>query len=380
MGQPLALSSYIIPFVISVGVSAGLTVLVRRYALKRQIVDRPSLAPDRKIQRRPVPLLGGLAIFLAVSLVVFGYAMFSDRLLGGYMQSKYLIGIFLAGAFLMLGGYMDDKYMQKPGQQFVWPIIACLATIAAGIGIQYISNPLGGVLYLNQINVKVFTVNDIPYYFTLFADIFSFVWLMGMMYTTKFLDGLDGLVSGITTIGAVVMFLVSLTKDVAQPETALLSIIFAGAMLGFLFFNFNPAKIYLGEGGSLFTGYVLGVLAIISGAKVATALLIMGIPILDVIWVIIRRLLVEKKSPAAADKKHLHFRLLDVGFSHRQAVLFLYLTSLLFGGTALFLKSTEKLVAMGVMLTVMAAIAGFVVLRYRHRQRAAALTRNDKQP
>jgi len=151
-----------------------------------------------------------------------------------------------------------------------------------------------------------------------------------------------------------------------QPETALLCIILAGVALGFLIFNFHPAKIFLGEGGSTFLGFTLGTLAIISGGKIATALLCMGIPILDVIWVVSRRL-ITKKSPFLGDKKHLHFRLLDIGFSHRQTVLFLWFMSACFGITALFLKSRGKLIALGVLAFIMIVLALILVWLYRRK-------------
>jgi UDP-GlcNAc:undecaprenyl-phosphate GlcNAc-1-phosphate transferase len=144
-----------------------------------------------------------------------------------------------------------------------------------------------------------------------------------------------------------------------------LCLIFGGCALGFLIWNFYPAKIFLGEGGSTFLGFMLGVLAIISGAKIATTLLIMGIPILDVLWVIIRRIFKEKKSPFLADKKHLHFRLLDAGLNQRQAVLFLYLLTLLFGASAIFQKTLGKLVTLGILIIVMMFLGWWVIKRYK---------------
>jgi len=363
MNECLAISSYIVPFIIAILVSAIFTILVRRFALRKNITDSPESSPERKVQTKPVPLLGGIAVFLSVVVVTAGYAFFSDRVLGGYMQPKYLIGIFVAGLLLMIGGYLDDKHDFKPSHQIVWPIMACIVIIVSGIGIEYITNPFGGIFNLETVQLKVFTFNGLPYYFVLFADMFAFFWLMGMMYTTKFLDGLDGLVAGITTIGAFILFFLSLNQDVAQPETALLAIILAGAFAGFLVFNFHPAKIFLGEGGSLLAGFMLGVLSIISGAKIATALLIMSIPILDVVWVIIRRLFYEKKSPfTTADNKHLHYRLLDIGLTHRQAVVVLYLVSLIFGSIALFLESWQKFIALLLAFVIM-VIAGVFLVR-----------------
>lgn len=360
---------YLIPFAISFIISVGCTYAVMKYAWHRQIIDRPEASPERKIQNRPVPLLGGLAIFMTVTLVIAYYTFFTHRILGGYLLPKFLIGIFLGGLLLMIGGWLDDRKSQTPGQQIIWPVLACLVIIASGIGINYITNPFGGVISLDSIKFTVFIAGDLPYQLVLFADLFGFCWLMGMMYTTKFLDGLDGLVSGITTIGGFILFFLSLTKDVAQPETALMAIILAGACAGFLVFNFHPARIFLGEGGSLFTGFMLGVLSIISGAKIATALLIMGIPVLDVVWVIIRRALFEKRSPfKSADRKHIHFRLLDAGFSHRGAVLFLYGISLIFGAVALWQDSNGKLLTLFILLGLMIVLGLIIAIRHKKAQ------------
>lgn len=368
MDEYLHVVSYIVPFLISLGVAVVATLGVRFLAVRQQVMDRPEQAPERKIQSRPVPLGGGLAIFLTVVVVTLGYALCSHRLLGGYMLPKYLIGMAAAGLLLMIGGYLDDRLHLKPEYQIIWPVVACLVVIGVGIGVGYITNPFGGVLYLDQVQWKIFSFHGIPYHVTLWADLFAFVWLMGMMYTTKFLDGLDGLTTGIGVIGSVILFFLSLAKGVAQPETALVASICAGACLGFLIFNFHPAKIFLGEGGSLFVGFMLGVLSIVSGAKIATALLIMGIPILDVAWVIVRRFFFEKKSPfSSPDRKHLHFRLLDAGLSHRQAVLLLYVISLAFGAVALFSGTRQKLIALVVLGVVMLALGGVVVYASNRR-------------
>ncbi len=363
----LSFSQYILPFCIAVIISAILTIVVKKISQRFNIVDDPKDYPDRKIQTKPIPLLGGLSIYLTFLIVVLVYALGTDRLFGGYFLPKHLIGILLGGFFLMLGGFLDDKYHLKPAKQIIWPILASLTVVGAGIGISYITNPLGGTLYLDQIKIKLFSIAETPYYFILWADIFALVWLMGMSYTTKFLDGLDGLVAGITTIGAFVIFFLSLNRDVAQPETALLAIILAGSVLGFLFFNWHRAKIFLGEGGSLFCGFMLGVLAIISGAKIATALLIMGIPILDVIWVIVRRLFFQRKSPFFGDKKHLHFRLLDAGLSHRGSVLLLYFFTILFGISALLLSGKEKLYSLLILGLVMLIMAIILTVAYRRK-------------
>ena len=257
-------------------------------------------------------------------------------------------------------GFLDDKYNIRT-KSFIGPLLAAILAVALGITVTYITNPFtaGTGLY----------GRSLLYFSGTIGPIFSFFWLLGMMYTTKFLDGLDGLVSGIGAIGAIILFIVSLFWDVPQSGTSILCLILAGSCLGFLRYNWHPAKIFLGESGSVFIGFMLGVLSIISGAKIATALLIMGIPILDVAWVILRRIFKEHKSPFAADAKHLHFRLLQVGFSHRGAVLFLYFLSLIFGVSSLFLQSKNKIVALLILIIIMLILAVALVVAYKIKQK-----------
>lgn len=335
---------YSIPLATAFFLSLIFTPPIKRLAKKLKIVDYPA---PRKIHQKPTPLLGGLAIFLSFSLAIlifWSLGYINDA----KISNSYILAILLGGLILMIGGFLDDRYSLKPLQQFIFPFLAILTVLFAGIKIQYITNPLGGVL-------------KFPFELGL---IFAFFWLLGMVYTTKFLDGLDGLASGITTIGAIIIFIVSLYWDVPSSGTSVLALILAGACLGFLVFNWHPAKIFLGEGGSVFCGFMLGILAIISGSKIATALLIMGIPILDVFWVIIRRLW-QGSSPVKADNKHLHFRLLDIGLNHQQAVIFLYLITTAFGVTSLFLHSQGKLVALGILTLFMMILASSLVIIYK---------------
>jgi UDP-N-acetylmuramyl pentapeptide phosphotransferase/UDP-N-acetylglucosamine-1-phosphate transferase len=179
--------------------------------------------------------------------------------------------------------------------------------------------------------------------------------------TINFLDGLDGLAGGVSGIAFFVLFFLSLTPTVLQPETAFLCIILAGCALGFLPYNFHPAKIFMGDSGSYFLGFMLAVLAIIAGGKIATALLVLGFPILDAFWVILRRIL-SFHSPFIADKKHLHHRLLEVGLSQRQAVGLIYFLSLCFGAVALFLQTgKQKSIALLVLGMVMFFLAIILV-------------------
>lgn len=364
---------YIFAFTLAFVLTFLFTYLARKVALRYQIVDRPFLA--RKIHKKSIPLLGGLAIFLGFAVTLAYFALFTDKIFGGYMLSKHVLGLVLGGGILVLGGVLDDKYNFKPRRQFIFPLVSVLVIIISGIGIDYISNPLGRAIPLDQIKIKLFEVSGLPYQIVLFADLFTLVWLLGMIYTTKFLDGLDGLVSGISVITSLVLFFLSLAPNVKQPETAYAAIMVAGAAAGFLLWNFHPAKIFLGEGGSTMLGFFLGTLAIISGGKIATALLCMGIPILDAAWVILRRIF-AKKSPFFGDKKHLHFRLLDLGFSQAKAVVFLWILSAGFGLTALFLQGRQKIYALAVLSSLMVLLG--VVLVYSVRRVYRSELSNDK--
>lgn len=356
---------YFSVFILSVVVSGLLTILVRRFALRFSIVDRPEADPERKIHTTPTPLLGGFAPMLAFFLVVALLYWWRPDFTAGFSPGQYF-GLAAAAVFLALGGFLDDRFRLPPLWQIVWPILASVTVIASGASIHFITNPFGGLIQLNQHQILLFTFAGIAPVLVIWADIFSFAWLMGMSYTTKFLDGLDGLVAGVTSIGGLILFFVSLRPEVNQPTTALVALIVSGSMLGFLPFNFHPARIFLGEAGSLWSGFMLGVLAIISGGKIATALLLLGLPILDVVWVIIRRLR-EGRSPfRGADRKHLHFRLLDVGLSQRQVVLILYSFTAIFGAMTLIFHGWQKLVALVSLAVVMVVLGTVVVIRTHH--------------
>ncbi|MDO8581764.1 MAG: MraY family glycosyltransferase [bacterium] len=347
--------------------------IVRKLAWRFHAVDIPATANDRKVHTRPTPLLGGLAVFFSFFILVFLLYLWGVDFSANQITAKHLIGIFLGSALLMIGGFLDDRYRLPPAKQIIWPIAAALVVVASGIGITYITNPFGGPLGTEQIRLDgyekiLFWFRGWPYKLTILADLFTFLWLLGMMYTTKFLDGLDGLVSGVTIIGAFIVAALSLDPVVHQQGTALLAIVLAGAFTGFLLWNWHPAKIFLGEGGSLFAGFILGTLSIVSGSKVATTALVFGIPILDVLWVIVRRLLWERRSPLQADRKHVHFRLLDIGLSHRRVVILLYLLTAYFGVTALFLQSRGKLIAFIVLSASMFVLGiGLVLIRWIKR-------------
>ena len=329
-------------------------------AHKFNILDHPS--SDRKIHRQATPLLGGLAIYVAFLITVL--ILWQGNLLVDGRVDISLIGWFLLGGFiLMLNGYLDDKYSLAPYITILGPILASLVVIWGGLKIAYITNPGGGILYLDNLFVWDFV-----------PILITFLWIMGITYTTKLLDGIDGLASSIGLIASLVIFIVSLAWDVDGSSTSLLSLAFAGAILGFLIFNWHPAKIFLGEGGSTLIGFSLGVLSIISGSKIATALLVMGLPVLDIFWVIIRRAK-QGKAFWSGDQEHLHFRMLRSGFSQKQIVLFLSLVSLSFGVVSIFFTTKIKITALIIVLVLMFMLSTW--LNYRLSATGGVNKEND---
>lgn len=325
------------------------TFLVRRLALIFHLVDTPNL--PRKIHTRPVAQLGGIAIFLSIAVAVVGILLSGDLLTSGEITFRHYVGVLLGGAILMIGGYLDDRFDLSPVAAIIAPILAALTSIGFGIEIEKLTNPLGGIVVLEAWQ----------------SDVLVFTWLLIVMYTTKFLDGLDGLATSVSSVGTLMIMLLALTTAYYQPDVALFSSVVLGAFLGFLFWNIHPASIFLGEGGSLFVGYMLAILAVISGGKVATALLVLGIPILDAVWVVGRRF---KEGGLhrifEGDKKHLHHRLLRIGWGQTTIVILYVAIASLFGASALLLQSRQKLIALLILSLVMALMALFLVRKDRH--------------
>lgn len=333
---------YLLISVVSVAISFVFTIGAMLAAFRFGVIDRPAKT-DRKIHKKNIPLLGGTAIFLTFFLVLF---FLQSRILAGDLEASHWIGFFVGALILVIGGALDDKFNLSPSRQIVFPVLACVSVILGGVTIERLSMPFASEMVFDDFSINLLNSSGEFFSLNLLSALIIFVWLMGMMYTTKLLDGLDGLVTGITAIGAFVIFLFTITTRYYQPDIGVAALVLGSACLGFLIFNWHPAKIFLGEGGSLFLGFALGVLSIISGGKIAIALLVMGLPILDTAWTIIRRLKDKKNPFKHADRKHLHHRLLDLGLSQKKAALIYYTVSLIFGLSALFLQSRGKMFAL----------------------------------
>ena len=322
--------------------SVVLTDVVARYARRFKIVDKPD--GERKLHRGSIPLLGGLGVYLSFSTIVVLVLLFSDHFTRGEISTNHFVGFLLGGLVLMVGGFLDDKY-QLSAKYTVWfPVTAALLAVMFGVGVEKVTNPAGGAFEITE------TI----------SNVFTFVWLMGMMYTTKLLDGLDGLAGGVSGIASLMIASLALSAAYFQPDVALLALIAAAVLFGFLLWNTYPATVFLGEGGSTFVGYLIGTLAVISGGKFATALLVLGIPALDVLFVMVGRLRDGKSVFTHADRSHLHHRLRDAGLSGRQVVILYYGVAILFGVTTLVFESWQKLIALSVLFLLMSLASLFL--------------------
>jgi UDP-GlcNAc:undecaprenyl-phosphate GlcNAc-1-phosphate transferase len=313
---------FVFIFAVALITSLVLTPLTIRFARRLNWLDQPS---PRRIHTEPTPRIGGVPLVIAF-LVALAFTLAYPR--SDEKELPRVLGMMLGVAIIAVVGLIDDVRELKPLPLFAMQFGVALIAIASGVRILEISNPLGGAAIL------------LPEWLGI---AFTLVWIVGMMNTVNFLDGLDGLVGGVTLIAGAVLFLH--TFKLEQYSIALLPLALMGATLGVLIFNFPPAKIFLGSGAYVL-GFALAVLSIIGGAKVATALLVLAIPILDVAWQILNRVRAGR-SPFAADRGHLHHRLYDMRFSTRKIVLLYYALTALFGALALWLPSPlYKLIAL----------------------------------
>jgi len=279
-----------------------------------------------------MPRAGGLAIaagFLLTS-AVFLLVNQSLEIVRVSVPANELAALLLGGAAAAALGAIDDFFDLRARWQLIGQVALAVFAVAAGIVIDYINNPFGPP--------RIFIFGG-P-----FAAGFTIFWIVGMINSINFIDGLDGLSSGIALIASVTLGLISLSTQVGQPFVAILCFALAGSLLGFLRWNLYPATIFSGTSGVQFVGYTLAVLSILGTAKVAVALLVLGVPIIDTFWIIVRRLS-QGRSPFSPDRHHIHHRLLDLGLSHRQTVFVIYGLCLTLAVLALVLSGVDQLYA-----------------------------------
>ncbi len=329
----------LLPFGVSLAISLGLLPFILKFAKHHKLFDLPG---GRRIHSEPTPRIGGVAIFLALLLPLLIFFKVPPQLYGIYLG---LISIFTLGI-------LDDLYELPAWTKLVGQVFAASITIFFGITISNLTNPFGGTILLSP-----------------FVDvILTLVWILLIVNTVNFLDGLDGLAAGISGIASFILIVLSLFTIVNQPDTASMAAIVLGAALGFLYYNWHPAKIFMGDSGSHILGYMIAILSIISGGKVATAALVLGFPILDVAWSVVRRL-GTGRHPFSADRMHLHHRLLDMGLTQPQTVTLFYLLSSSLGVIALISGTLSKLIWLVVTIVAMWLIVRFTISRNQAQQK-----------
>ncbi len=333
-------------------------------AKKTGAIDQPS--GGRKIHERATPLLGGVGIVLALmgALIV---AYQQGWLIDKGIQPVQLVGFMGALALLLVVGCLDDYFDLPSWVRLSSYTFAALIIIFTGTTIVQVTRwvGLGGFsLAWHTWDLPAWSIYKSSLIFP--ADLLTLVWLLAVTFATKFLDGLDGLVTGQTVIAASLIAGLAFTHAYFQPAMALFALILVAAYLGFLPHNIHPAKQFLGESGSVVAGFALGFLAIVSGAKTATALMALGLPLADATFVILGRL-ARGASPFRGDDTHLHFKLLKAGMSQRFVVLSLWSIALLFGLAAFGVQTRGKvLLLIGLVgLTILLSIFAGAMKRSR---------------
>ena len=335
---------YLAPFV-SFLITILTVPLVIRFAKKIKLMDDPKTHIHPAIlHKKPIPRAGGLAIYIGVVLAAIIFVPFDN----------FIKTIFIGGLIVVVTGVLDDKYDLSPYIRFGINILTAAIAVYAGVTIPFITNPLGGILHFTNFQFVILSQT-----FHL-GDLLAIVWIVWVMNMLNWSKGVDGQMPGIAAISAFVIGIAAfrfMPIEHMSYATSMISFIVGGAALGFLFYNFYPAKIFPGYSATIL-GYFIGILSITSGVKLATAVLVMGVPSVDAAITIIRRLL-AKKSPFWHDRGHLHHLLLNYGMGHRSIAVFYWFMSLLLGAVALSSSSRGKVF---VIILVVVVVLGFVFM------------------
>lgn len=330
---------FVIIFFVSAGAAVLFTPLVKRIALAAGIVDKPG---GRKIHRQNIPLLGGVAIaaafFAGIAVVFCEVPAVMDRF------SLKLSGLCVGGATILLLGIIDDIRPLKAKIKLVIQLAAASVLISCGFSVEAVTIPFFGKLILG-----------------ISGAVFSMLWIVGITNAINLLDGLDGLAAGVSGIASFFIFLSAVEQY--DYVVAFLAVAIVGACAGFLPFNFYPARIFMGNSGSMFLGFILSAISIVTFQKSRTIITLLipvialGVPIIDTTLAIARRL-AKKKHVFQADKEHIHHKLFFREESQSRVVLSLYFLSACFGMIALSLRGIKGLYAVAALLIV-------IVVTYR---------------
>jgi UDP-GlcNAc:undecaprenyl-phosphate/decaprenyl-phosphate GlcNAc-1-phosphate transferase len=295
-----------------------LTPIVKKLAFKIGATDKPN---QRKVHSSIMPRLGGLAIFLSF---LIGILIMNPS---EVPYGEFHLSIVIGAAIIIFTGMLDDVKEISPKIKLLGQIAAAaVVVIYGGLKVEFINLPFGGIIDFGYLSIPL-----------------TMIWIIGITNAINLIDGLDGLAGGVSSIA--LLSIAGMSMVTGNQYVTIVALIVAASTIGFLFFNFHPAKIFMGDTGALFLGYIISVLALLGYKNVTFVsliipIIILGVPISDTFFAIIRRL-VNKQPLSAPDKSHLHHCLLKSGFTHRQTVLLIYFMAVLFGLAAfIFSQST----------------------------------------
>jgi len=341
------MTSFLTTFLIA---SAIAPIIIWIYKKNNWVDDPEQIRHAKKTHVGKIPRGGGLIIFLSILIASLFFLQ----------VDKHLIAILAGALVLTVAGTLDDIFDIHPTIRLATGLLAALIVVGSGIGIGYISNPFGSeVIHLNQPQIA-FTLFGATHTIWILADIFAVLFILWNMNIVNWSKGVDGQMPGFVSIALIFVGILStrFADDPTSFNTAILAFITAGSFAGLLIWNWYPQKILPGYGAGSLAGYFLAILAIISGAKVATVLMVLGIPTADAIFTILRRIKAGK-SPLWGDRGHLHHKLLDVlKWGRRRIAIFYWSTSFLLGLSSLYLNTVGKLITMGL---VFALVFGFLI-------------------
>jgi len=329
----IALFPFLLAFLISIIVTPITIFLFSKFGW---IIDPKKTPHPAHVHKIPVPKGGGLAVFLAVFLTL-GFLLKFD---------KHLISIGLASLLILITGLIDDIKGLNPYLRLLINFLAVAIIVSSGIGIAYVSNPFGGIIDLSQLRFG-FDFLGKHHEVWILADLFALLWIPVLMNAINWSSGVDGQISGVVTIAAIALGMISLSfsADITQWPAATLAFALAGAFAGLTIFHFYPQKIMPGYSATSLAGLLLGVISILATAKVGTVLVVLGVPLIDFIYLIVKRIM-SGKSPVWGDKSHLHHKLLEIGWGKRRIALFYWFITALLGLAAVRFEARSKLMIM----------------------------------
>ncbi len=317
------------------------------------LVDDPQKrAHPAHIHKGIIPRAGGIPLYLGLLIPSLIFIT----------SSKIIIGVLIGGGLIILVGLLDDFYDISPYIRFFLNIIIMSVVILFGLGIPYISNPLGGVIQLDSFRLTINLLGT--HTFLVWSNIVSVLWVVALMNFVNWSKGVDGQMPGFVLITAIFLGLLSFripAHHIAKESIVLLSFITAGSFGGFLLWNMYPQKIMPGYGGGSFAGYILGILSILSFGKIGIVVLILAVPLVDACYVMVRRLK-NRKSPFRGDALHFHHRLLQMGWGKMRIALFYWIITFFFGLSSFFLYGMQKVLAI---VMVACALGFFIIITER---------------